>query len=92
MVHPYFIRLTRNNGSGRPSGTNAKPMTIKQLLIARLCENHGITFIGPSANTFSLLGDKARARQRVRDSDVPVLAGTAGCTTLDEMSTERKSS
>lgn len=51
---------------------------------ARLCERHGIVFVGPPPEVLELLGDKARARQLAQQHDVPVVPGTAGATTLDE--------
>jgi len=40
-----------------------------------VCEEHGIAFIGPSAETMRLLGDKAAARDAVKAAGVPVLPG-----------------
>ncbi|MBI1920908.1 MAG: acetyl-CoA carboxylase biotin carboxylase subunit [Geobacter sp.] len=43
---------------------------------AEICENCGITFIGPSAESMRLLGDKISARQAVIKEGVPILPGT----------------
>ena len=43
---------------------------------ARLCEKNKIIFIGPSSNTISTLGDKVKAREKMKKYDVPVLAGS----------------
>ena len=40
------------------------------------CENNGITFIGPKAETMRALGDKASARLVAMDADVPVIPAT----------------
>jgi len=48
-----------------------------------VCEEHGITFIGPSAETMRLVGDKAAARDAVRAVGVPVLPG-ARVSSVDE--------
>ncbi|PCI76704.1 acetyl-CoA carboxylase biotin carboxylase subunit [Candidatus Aerophobetes bacterium] len=45
---------------------------------ASICESSGITFIGPSANTIALLGDKARAKGLAKKSKCPVIPGTEG--------------
>ncbi|KAF0805246.1 biotin carboxylase [Alcanivorax xiamenensis] len=51
---------------------------------AALCEQAGITFVGPSSETLSLLGDKARARELAQECDVPVVPGTNGATSLEQ--------
>jgi len=41
-----------------------------------MCQSHGLTFIGPSANAMRLMGDKAVARETVTKNGVPVMPGT----------------
>lgn len=43
---------------------------------AEICENCGITFIGPSAESMRIMGDKISARQAVIKEGVPILPGT----------------
>jgi len=43
---------------------------------AEICENCGITFIGPTAENIRLMGDKIAARQSVTEVGVPILPGT----------------
>ena len=43
---------------------------------AEICEQCGITFIGPSADNMRMMGDKITARQTVTDAGVPILPGT----------------
>jgi acetyl-CoA carboxylase biotin carboxylase subunit len=43
---------------------------------AEICENCGITFIGPTAESMRLMGDKISARQAVIKEGVPILPGT----------------
>lgn len=43
---------------------------------AEICENCGITFIGPSAESMRLMGDKISARRTVTAAGVPILPGT----------------
>jgi acetyl-CoA carboxylase biotin carboxylase subunit len=42
---------------------------------AAACRDAGLIFIGPTAETIELLGDKARARELAIEANVPVLAG-----------------
>ncbi|WP_344056205.1 carboxyl transferase domain-containing protein, partial [Prauserella halophila] len=44
--------------------------------LARLCDKAGVTFVGPSAETLALLGDKGRARELAESLQVPVLPAT----------------
>jgi acetyl-CoA carboxylase biotin carboxylase subunit len=43
---------------------------------AEICENCGITFIGPSSESMRIMGDKISARQAVIKENVPILPGT----------------
>jgi len=43
---------------------------------AEICENCGITFIGPSSESMRIMGDKISARQAVIKEEVPILPGT----------------
>ena len=40
-----------------------------------ICEEHGLTFIGPPQSVMELLGDKLAARETVAEAGVPVLLG-----------------
>tara|TARA_R110002020_G_scaffold184947_2_gene382363 strand:- start:75416 stop:78727 length:3312 start_codon:yes stop_codon:yes gene_type:complete len=51
---------------------------------ARLCEDNGIIFVGPSSEVLQLFGDKVSARNLAISLDVKVPLGTEGATTLDE--------
>ncbi len=51
---------------------------------ARACAEAGLTFIGPSAETLELFGDKGRARALAQQCGVPVLPGTDGPTSLKD--------
>jgi acetyl/propionyl-CoA carboxylase alpha subunit/acetyl-CoA carboxylase carboxyltransferase component len=50
---------------------------------ARRCAEEGLTFIGPSAETLELFGDKSAARRLARDCGVPVVPGTESATSLE---------
>jgi acetyl-CoA carboxylase biotin carboxylase subunit len=43
---------------------------------ARTCESSGITFIGPSPEAIEIMGDKAKARQKMIEAGVPVVPGS----------------
>ncbi|HRP96534.1 MAG TPA: acetyl-CoA carboxylase biotin carboxylase subunit [Rhodocyclaceae bacterium] len=45
---------------------------------AGLCEQEGITFIGPSARVISMMGDKAMARRMADEAGVPTTPGSKG--------------
>jgi len=45
---------------------------------ARACREHGIHFIGPSAELIALMGHKSNAREKARELGMPVLEGMAG--------------
>jgi len=51
---------------------------------AEACENAGLTFIGPSAASIRLLGDKIAARRIAEKCGVPVLPGSGEVTSIDE--------
>ena len=48
---------------------------------AQLCIDNGITFIGPSPASISMLGDKARAKETMKAAGVPVIPGSDGAVT-----------
>ncbi|PWW05655.1 acetyl-CoA carboxylase biotin carboxylase subunit [Paenibacillus cellulosilyticus] len=45
---------------------------------AEICESCNVTFIGPSPNAISKMGDKAVAKQTMKDANVPVIPGSDG--------------
>lgn len=45
---------------------------------AEICESCGITFIGPSPDAISRMGDKSVAKQTMKDADVPIIPGSDG--------------
>ena len=50
---------------------------------ASIVEEHGIQFIGPTADHISLMGDKIAAKQAMIDSGVPVVPGSDSAITDD---------
>ena len=45
---------------------------------AKTCEKCGITFIGPRAHSIEMLGDKAQAKETMKEAGVPVIMGSDG--------------
>ncbi len=45
---------------------------------ARTCEKCGITFIGPKPESIEMLGDKAKAKETMKNAGVPVILGSDG--------------
>ncbi|WP_127533845.1 acetyl-CoA carboxylase biotin carboxylase subunit [Paenibacillus kobensis] len=45
---------------------------------AEICESCNVTFIGPSPMAISKMGDKAVAKQTMKDANVPVIPGSDG--------------
>ena len=43
-----------------------------------ICEEHDIKFIGPSAHTISLMGDKSLAKETMVKAGVPIVPGSEG--------------
>jgi acetyl-CoA carboxylase biotin carboxylase subunit len=44
----------------------------------KICDEHNIKFIGPSANAISKMGDKSVAKETMREAGVPVVPGSVG--------------
>lgn len=49
-----------------------------------ICDQHGIKFIGPSAESMRKMGDKATARKTMIENNVPVTPGTGILSTVEE--------
>ena len=45
---------------------------------ARVCDDHDLTFIGPTPDTISRMGDKSVAKETMRAAGVPVVPGSDG--------------
>ena len=52
---------------------------------ARACAANDLVFVGPSPEVMERLGDKASAKAEMRAAGVPLVPGTAGSATLDEI-------
>jgi acetyl-CoA carboxylase biotin carboxylase subunit len=52
---------------------------------ARACATYDLVFVGPSPEVMERLGDKASAKAEMRAAGVPLVPGTVGSATLDEI-------
>ncbi|NEV76623.1 biotin/lipoyl-binding protein [Rhodopseudomonas sp. BR0C11] len=53
--------------------------------LARRCAEEGITFVGPSPEALRLFGDKVAAKELAKRCGVPIIAGTIGPSTSEEV-------
>jgi len=51
---------------------------------AEICNDHGLTFIGPKPSVIALMGDKATAKRVVRDAGVATTPGSNVLSTIEE--------
>jgi acetyl-CoA carboxylase biotin carboxylase subunit len=51
---------------------------------ADVCDSCHINFIGPSKEAIEKMGDKAAARETMRDAGVPIMPGSEGCISVDD--------
>jgi acetyl-CoA carboxylase biotin carboxylase subunit len=47
-------------------------------LLATLCEQHGVTFVGPPAHVTAMMGSKTRAKAAMRAAGLQVIPGSLG--------------
>ncbi|AMA56069.1 carboxyl transferase domain-containing protein [Bradyrhizobium sp. CCGE-LA001] len=52
---------------------------------AKACTEAGVVFVGPKPAALELFGDKVAARQLAKRCGVPIIAGTSGPSTLEEI-------
>ena len=52
-------------------------------MFASMCEECNIKFIGPDAETIDMMGNKAKAREVMKNADVPIVPGCEG--TIDSL-------
>jgi acetyl-CoA carboxylase biotin carboxylase subunit len=55
---------------------------------AKMCRECNITFIGPDAESIDLMGNKAKAREVMKEAGVPVIPGTEGALKGEEYALE----
>ncbi len=52
--------------------------------VARACADNGLVFIGPPPDAMAAMGEKVPARDRMRESGVPVVPGTGALVDIEE--------
>ncbi len=77
-----YLNIPRLIGAAEISGADAihpgYGFLAENAQFAEICEDSGISFIGPSAETISRMGDKALARRTMMEAGVPVVPGSPG--------------
>jgi acetyl-CoA carboxylase, biotin carboxylase subunit len=56
----------------------------ERAVLARLCEDHGIAFVGPSAASIEAVGDKLAARRLAKEAGVAMTPGTDKLSSAEE--------
>ncbi|MBB4933017.1 acetyl-CoA carboxylase carboxyltransferase component [Lipingzhangella halophila] len=83
-----FLSLDRRAGEARRfSGGRSHPgygFLSESAAFSEACDKAGPTFVGPPPELLELFGDKTRSRDLAARNGVPVLAATAGATTIGE--------
>jgi acetyl-CoA carboxylase, biotin carboxylase subunit len=51
---------------------------------AEICNDHGLTFIGPKPSVIALMGDKATAKRVVREAGVPTTPGSEILSSIED--------
>ena len=62
----------------------------ERAVLARLCGQHGVIFIGPTADQIEAVGDKLRARSAAEAAGVPVVPGGPVGSTEEAMALARR--
>jgi acetyl-CoA carboxylase biotin carboxylase subunit len=57
----------------------------ENLAFVEACADNDLAFIGPPAEVMRRVGDKSRAKEEMRQAEVPLVPGTAGTVSLAEM-------
>ncbi len=57
---------------------------------AQMCKDNNIAFIGPTPDVISLMGDKSRAREKMKEAKVPVIPGSGVLKNIKQAKHEAK--
>ena len=84
-------RTSSSTGSSRPRATTGAQaihpgygFLSENQQFARACADSGIVFIGPPPDAMAAMGEKVPARERMRESGVPVVPGSGALVDVEE--------
>jgi acetyl-CoA carboxylase biotin carboxylase subunit len=77
--------VTAAKGTGCQAVHPGYGFLAEKAAFARLCERHDLAFVGPPASAIAAMGDKLTALATARALDVPVVPGTGGVGSPDEI-------
>src|SRR3974377_1500935 len=84
-----YLRIDRILDAARRHGAEAvhpgSGFLSENADFAQACEDAGLVFIGPSAESIRSMGSKTAARQTAIAGDAPVVPGTAGSAGVEEI-------
>jgi len=88
--HESYLRIDRILDAARKTGAEAihpgYGFLAENAAFARACQDEGIIFIGPSAESIDAMGSKTESRQRMQAAGVPVVPGlTEAVKSFDEI-------
>lgn len=78
-IHSYLsinTLITAALGTGSDAIHPGYGFLAEQPELAEACQTHGITFIGPSAESIRKMGNKLLARQIAQESSIPTIPGS----------------
>jgi len=82
-----YLRIDRIIDAARATGAEAihpgYGFLSENQQFARACADSGVTFIGPGPDAMAAMGEKVPARQRMRDSGVPIVPGSDALDDVD---------
>ena len=77
-----YLRIDRMMAAAEVTGADAihpgYGFLAENADFSAICMDHGLEFIGPTAETISLMGDKNQAKRTMIDAGVPTVPGSDG--------------
>jgi acetyl-CoA carboxylase biotin carboxylase subunit len=79
------IVVTAAKGTGCQALHPGYGFLAERAAFSRLCAEHGVIFIGPSADAIDAMGDKLRARRIAQALGIPIVPGTNQVAGVDDL-------